>query len=77
MQIQQSSEAMKEYEKCKQFLNAGQKDKLLGATLSQDGDEWCILSGSDMTFDRSGFGKNIPEAMQDYLSIYIKDMTIN
>jgi hypothetical protein len=77
MQIKQSNEAMQEYEKCKQFLTEMQKDKLLSATLSQDGGEWCILSGSDMMFDRSGFGKNIHEAMQDYLSIYIKDMTIN
>lgn len=70
MQVKNSNDAMKEYVKYKQLLSDEQKLKLLEATLSLYGDEWCILSGSDMTLDRSGFGKSISEAMQDYVNIY-------
>jgi len=67
-----SPEAMQEYSKWSHLLTDPQKSKLLFATVSQDGNEWCILSGPDMTFDRAGFGITVTDAIKDYLSVYIQ-----
>lgn len=70
--VHTSPEAMKAYNSLSHLLTEGQQRKLLLATVSRDGDEWCILSGPDLTFDRSGFGPTIADAVQDYVSIYIE-----
>lgn len=72
LQIIESPEAMSEYDKWQHLLGETQKQRLLHATLSRDGDEWCILSGPDLTFDRAGFGSTVAAAMQDYVSVYVK-----
>lgn len=72
MQIIDCPEAMLEYNKCQELLNESQKQRLLHATLSQDKEDWCIMSGPDLLVDRAGFGSTIAAAMQDYVSIYVK-----
>lgn len=72
LHVIESPEAMAEYEKWQNQLEDVQKMQLLNATISLDGNEWCIMSGPDLTFDRAGFGKTIEAAMQDYVSVYIK-----
>ncbi|MFO0389363.1 MAG: hypothetical protein ACK502_06560 [Alphaproteobacteria bacterium] len=67
-----SPEAMAAYANKKHLLSDEQSHKLLQSTLSLDGSEWCILSGTDLTFDRAGFGATIADALEDYISIYIK-----
>jgi len=68
--VYSSPEAMEEYNQSSHLLTEPQKSKLLSATISKDGNEWCILSGPDLTFDRSGFGITIADAIKDYMSIY-------
>ena len=70
--VYNSPEAMEEYYKWNHVLTEPQKLKLLSAVVSKDGNKWCILSGSDMTFDRAGFGITIGDAIRDYLSVYIQ-----
>lgn len=67
-----SAEAMEAYGRWSHLLTDAQRTKLLLATLSRDGDSWCILSGSDLTFDRAGFGRTIADAVQDYVSVYVQ-----
>ena len=66
-----SEEAMDEFKKHSESLSEIQREKLLSSTLSKDGDDWCIFSGSDLTFDRSGFGITISDAVRDYVSVYL------
>jgi len=72
MNVYSSSEAMNEYQKWKQLLNELQRNKLLSATVSHDGLEWCVLSGPDLVFDRAGFGATIADAIKDYLGPLIE-----
>lgn len=67
-----SAEAMEAYRRWSHLLTETQQAKLLAASLSRDGDSWCILSGSDWTLDRAGFGTTIADAVQDYLSVYVR-----
>jgi hypothetical protein len=67
-----SQEAMAAYRHWSHLLTDAQRSKLLSASLSKDGDGWCILSGSDLTFDRAGFGGTIEEAVRDYVSVFVR-----
>jgi hypothetical protein len=67
-----SAEAMAAFRRWSHLLTDAQRTKLLSASLSRDGDSWCILSGSDLTFDRAGFGATIADAVQDYVSVYLR-----
>jgi len=67
-----SAEAMEAFRRWSHLLTDAQRTKLLSASLSRDGDSWCILSGSDLTFDRAGFGATIADAVQDYVSVYLR-----
>ena len=67
-----SAEAMEAYGRWSPLLTDAQRTKLLAASLSRDGDSWCILSGSDLMLDRAGFGTTIADAVQDYLSVYVR-----
>jgi hypothetical protein len=66
------AEAMEAYGRWSHLLTDAQRTKLLAASLSRDGDSWCILSGSDLTFDRAGFGATIADAVQDYVNVYVR-----
>jgi len=68
--VHSSLEAMEEYTRWDDLLTEAQKTKFLSSTLSKDGNEWCIFSGSNLTSDRAGFGSTITTAVQDYMSIY-------
>jgi hypothetical protein len=70
--VSDSVEAMEEYGRWSHLLTEAQRSKLLRASLSRDGNQWCILSGSDLTFDRAGFGTTIAGAMRDYVSFYVR-----
>lgn len=67
-----SAEAMEAYGRWSHLLTEAQRSKLLSASLSRDGDSWCILSGSDLTLDRAGFGTTIADAVQDYVNVYVR-----
>ncbi len=71
MQVKDSPEAMAELSKWQSRLTQQAQARLLQAELSKDGDEWCVLSGPDLAFDRAGFGPSIAEAVYDYLRGYL------
>jgi len=68
--VHHSPEAMREFRKWNGLLTDHQESKLLAATVTKDGNEWCILSGPDLAADRAGFGQTITDAMKDYISGY-------
>jgi len=70
--VRDSAEAMEAYGQWRHVLTEAQRGKLLAASLSRDGDSWCILSGCDLTRDRAGFGDTIADAMRDYVSAYLR-----
>jgi hypothetical protein len=69
--VSDSAEAMEAYGQWGHLLTEAQQQRLLAASLSRDGDIWCILSGCDLTHDRAGFGDTIADAMRDYVSPYL------
>jgi hypothetical protein len=71
--VHESAEAMREYRKWSHVLTVQQQTRLLLATVCMDGKEWWIASGPDLTiFDDHGFGPTLADAMQDYVSVYLR-----
>lgn len=65
-------EAIHAFNTWKVFLDYNQQDRLFNSHILKDGDEYQILSGSDLLFDHAGFGSTIAAAIEDYVHCYIR-----
>ncbi|MAS36091.1 MAG: hypothetical protein CL610_18935 [Anaerolineaceae bacterium] len=70
--VRQCNEAIRALEPWRALLSPEKISTFEQSTISRDGDEWCILSGPDLMWDRAGFGASIEEAVKDFIGPYLR-----
>lgn len=46
---------------------------LVSATLSQDGNQWCVLAGADLQVGIAGFGDTPVDAVRNFITSFHTD----